>query len=561
MIEDVQVQPERIDIFAHREILEVPCPTCQQISTKIHSRYQRHPHDLPCFGFRVQLHLSVRRFFCQHPSCPRCTFAESFPELVDFKKRRTCRLSQQQLAIAFAVSGEAGRRLLPLLAMPLSGDTLIRAIRSQPEEDVQTPRVLGLDDWAKRRGHTYGTILVDLESRQPVDLLDSREATDIVVWLQQHPGIEIISRDRGAEYIKAVGMGAPHVQQVADRWHLLKNLREAVETLLGQKSHVLTAAGMVVDEQHNDPLLSPEIHFEAVAAADTPVEPTCTIRNQNVSRNTPTRAEQKQAARHARKQARFELVKQLHRAGNSKREIQRHLKISWRTVDKYLAADACPLYTRSRFRPSMLTPWLPYLEERWQSGYTNATQLWREMESQGFQGSRGLVARWAAQERKLLPSATQYSRNQPREVRPKLTRQTRPVPWSAPRASWILVKEQTLLDEQEKAALERMLAADSQVRVTAQLAERFVAMVKHQAVDKLEQWLKDAAASGIRAFISFANGLRQDYAAVYNALSMNWSNGQVEGQVNRLKFVKRMMYGRANFDLLRKRFLYQPMLM
>jgi transposase len=140
-----------------------------------------------------------------------------------------------------------------------------------------------------------------------------------------------------------------------------------------------------------------------------------------------------------------------------------------------------------------------------------------------------------------------------------LTKQTRPVPWSSPRASWILVKERSQLDEPEKAALARMMAADQQVKVTAQLAERFIKMIKQKAPDKLEQWLKDAVASGVRSFISFANGIRQDYAAVYNALSSIWSNGQVEGQVNRLKFIKRMMYGRANFDLLRKRVLYRPL--
>ena len=167
-------------------------------------------------------------------------------------------------------------------------------------------------------------------------------------------------------------------------------------------------------------------------------------------------------------------------------------------MDKYLAAERCPVYTRGRLRPGKLTPWLPYLEERWQDGYTNATQLWREIEAQGFTGSRGLVAKWAAKEHRLLPPATQYSRKKPQNVRPKLTKQTRPVPWSAPRASWILVKERALLDEQEKAVLTRMVSADSQVAIAAQLAERFVEMVKQKAVDKLEQWLKDAVASGIR---------------------------------------------------------------
>lgn len=559
VIEAAQVHTEKIDIFAHRDVVSATCPDCQQISTKIHSRYQRHPHDLPCFGFPVQLHLVVRRFFCHHEPCSRRTFAESFPELVCFKKRRTSRLCQQQLAVAFAISGEAGRRLLPLLAMPLSGDTLIRDIRCQPDEELQSPRVLGIDDWAKKRGHTYGTILVDLESRQPIDLLDSREVTDVTAWLQQHSGIEIISRDRGQDYAKAASLGAPEAQQVADRWHLLKNLREVVETVLGQKPAVLAAAGKVAETGVSQQLTQTSpVKEGTLVTVVTPSEALETVSQTPVNK-APTKADQRQAARQARKQARFELVKQLHREGHSKREIQRHLKISWRTVDKYLAVDTCPIYTCGRKRPSMLTPWLPHLEERWQAGNTNATQLWREMEAQGFRGSRGLVARWAARERELLPPTTQYSRQQPREVRPKLTRQTRPVPWSAPRASWIVVKERALRDDQEKAALERMIGADTQVKLVAQLAERFVTMVKQKEAEKLEQWLQDAAASGVRSFISFASGLRQDLTAVYNALSMSWSNGQTEGQVNRLKFIKRMMYGRANFDLLRKRFLYRPM--
>lgn len=143
-------------------------------------------------------------------------------------------------------------------------------------------------------------------------------------------------------------------------------------------------------------------------------------------------------------------------------------------------------------------------------------------------------------------------------MRPKLHKQTRPVPWSSSRASWILVKDRTLLDDPEHAALTRMMAADGQVKLIADLAERFVTMVKQKELAKLEQWLNDAVASGVRSFISFANGLRKDYEAVRNALSSIWSNGQVEGQVNRLKNIKRMMYGRANFDLLRKRVLHQP---
>ncbi|MCP4416145.1 MAG: ISL3 family transposase [Chloroflexi bacterium] len=318
LIEDVQVQTGKINIYARGCVGRLPCPDCQQMSEKIHSNYQRHPHDLPCFGFRVQLHLRVRRFFCYQIACSRRTFAETFPELVCYKARRTQRLSQQQLAVAFAVSGEAGRRLLPSLAMPLSGDTLIRDIRHVSDEKVITPRVLGMDDWAKKRGHTYGTILVDLESRQPIDLLDSREAGDVTAWLKQHPGVEIISRDRAYEYAKAASEGAPEAEQVADRWHLLKNLREAVETMLRHKPTALVAAGKDLGKQEAKVIEETEtaVSIQSVDEKEVsaPVKPRL------------IKVEQDKAARHARRQDRFELISQLYREGYAYRAIEQHLK-------------------------------------------------------------------------------------------------------------------------------------------------------------------------------------------------------------------------------------------
>ncbi len=559
LIDDIQVQTNRIDVYARRSTTKEHCPDCQQMSQKPHSCYHRHPHDLPCFGFRVQLHLKVRRYFCHNEACERCTFAESFPELLQFKARRTERLTQQHAAVAFAVSSEAGGRLLPLLAMPLSGDSLIRGIRRVPEETHETPNVLGIDDWAKKRGQTYGTILVDLESNQPIELLDSRETNDVIDWLEQHPGIEIISRDRGVNYIKAATEGAPEAEQVADRWHLLKNLREAAETMLNRKPATLAAAGET-DKQNSDNQCQAEQESEETPIINNTVQNEA-CRNDVASvpvKQPKTKAQQAKEACHARRQARFELVNQLHQEGHSMRAISRQLGLAQRTVRKYIEADTCPQYTSGYPHPSKLTPWLPYLEERWQAGYTNATQLWREIVTLGFSGSRGLVARWAAKERKLLPAKSQYSRQQPKGVKPVLTKQTQSASWSAPRASWLLVKESTQLDDKEKSTLARMKASDPQVALAADLIERFGTMVKQKEAEKLETWLIDAVASGIQAFISFANGIRQDLSAVYNAMSMIWSNGQVEGQVNRLKFIKRMMYGRANFDLLRKRVLYQP---
>lgn len=181
------------------------CPACQETSSRIHSQYQRCPADLPCVGYT---NLTVPRFFCDNAACSRCTFAARFPILLNPYARRTTRLHQQQDQIGFAVSAETGSTLLGILGMLTSPDTLIRLVRQTPETSVETPRVLGVDDWAKRKGQSYGTILVDLEKHEVVDLLPERSSGSLSQWLQEHPGVEIISRDRGAEYIEGAIAGA-----------------------------------------------------------------------------------------------------------------------------------------------------------------------------------------------------------------------------------------------------------------------------------------------------------------------------------------------------------------
>lgn len=555
-VQQIEGDSETLDIYAQGSKPEAVCPHCQQASQKVHSRYQRHPRDVPCLGLGVQLHITVRRFFCQNPHCYQRTFAESFPSFLDYKARRTQRLRKQQLAVAYAVSGEAGRRLLQALRMPVSGDTLIREIRLAPEESLDTPRVLGIDDWAQLKGQTYGTILVDLESHRPVDVLDTRETEAVVAWLQDHPDIEIIARDRSLEYAKAAKEGAPQALQVADRWHLLKNLRDAIETLLMHKPAVLQAAANEVASNSRVEVTNDEGRTTEPALIDTPLE--CQEAPSEPDRRPVTKSERVKMARQARRQARYERVCHLHQEGYSVRAIAKQMKLGRRTVKKYIAADTCPQYTRGRAAFSILTPYLPYLERQWQAGCTNATQLWREIVAQGFSGSRSLVSRWAAAERTLLPQSTRYSRKQSNGVKPALARVHNPAPWSAPRASWLLVKEREHLDEKENAALARITAVDPQVATVADLAERFRRMVKQRECHHLQQWLFDADQSGIQALMSFANGIRNDLEAVRNALSMIWSSGQTEGQINRLKFIKRTMYGRANFDLLRKRVLYRP---
>ena len=168
---DVHEEDQIITVGISSRCHTSACPDCGTPSGRVHSSYERHPADLPVSGHSVRLRVTARRFFCDHDICARTTFAERMPGFLQPYARRTDRLGQQQLWVGFVVGGKAGSRLLALLAMRVSGDTLLRMIRRAPEPYVPTPRILGIDDWAKRKGRDYGTILVDLEARQPVDML------------------------------------------------------------------------------------------------------------------------------------------------------------------------------------------------------------------------------------------------------------------------------------------------------------------------------------------------------------------------------------------------------
>ena len=328
-------------------------------------------------------------------------------------------------------------------------------------------------------------------------------------------------------------------------------------SFLQQKPACLQAAAQVSEpDPPGEPLSVPE------SAETTPVEveavPTGPETVILEEKKRLTQAGQQKATRRARRQEKYERVRELHQAGYSDRAIARQLRMTPRTVRRYIKADTCPNYPTGRTRPSKLDLWRPYLEQRWQAGCTNASQLWRELVEQGFSGSLGLVIRWAASQRELLPAETRYRRQQAKAVKPVLARQVCPAPWSAQRAAWLIILDEGRLTEAEQAARTRMLAADTQLVTVDRLARQFIQLVKDRRSEELEHWLTEVTASGIPALKSFANGLRADLAAVRNALRMNWSNGTTEGHINRLKFIKRQMYGRAKLDSLRKRVLYYP---
>ena len=195
------------------------CPICSTLSTSIHSRYHRQPADLPVSGQAVRLRLTIRRFYCRNPSCPRHTFAEQLPHLLGRHAQRTRRLAKAHVQTALALGGAPAARLLSHLAIPASPTMLLQAIRRLPLPVRGRPSVVGVDDWALRKGRTYGTILVDLERRRPLDLLPDRSAATLAAWLRREPQIRVVARDRSTEYARGAAMSAPEaVVSLVRKW-------------------------------------------------------------------------------------------------------------------------------------------------------------------------------------------------------------------------------------------------------------------------------------------------------------------------------------------------------
>lgn len=512
------------------------CPVCAGVSTRMHSRYHRTLADRPWAGIPVYLHIQVRKFFCPNPHCQRRIFAERVPTIARAWARRTVRLADDQRHLALDHGGEAGARTVAQLGMPTSPDTLLRLVRGTSIVAVACPRVLGVDDFAFRKGRTYGTVLVDLEQHQPIDLLPDRTADTLEQWLYAHPGVEVISRDRAGAYAEGATRGAPQAIQVADRFHLVHNLREALQRVLDRQQSALKAAS-------------------TPPAVPSPPDPLPATNGSGAPAAAPTRVEQDQAVRRARRHARYDAVRALANEGLGIRAIAREVHLSRDTIRRFLAAGTFPERARPRPQPSILDAYIPYMRTRWLAGCDNGMQLWREIDAQGYTGSRALVARWVAQQRGVLPTAPGRvaTRRGRRPAPPRPQPSVRPI--SARRAAWLLVRCPTELTDAEQGTLRRLLDASSAAASAYPLAQAFGLMVRERRGAALDEWLHAAAASGVPELHSFVAGVRRDLAAVRAGLTLDVSQGQVEGQVNRLKLIKRSMYGRANFDLLRQRVL------
>jgi transposase len=372
-VDRVEVSSGLVTVHARSSDLIAHCPICATPSGRVHGRYIRHVADLPLMGSVVSLSLQIRRFRCSQANCPRRIFAERLPAAAPFRKRRTVRLADVQRSLALGTGGELGSRLAGRLAMPVSGDTLLRLIRAVPVEPAPPARVIGIDDW--RRGKRYGTLIVDLE-RRPIDLLPDRQAETVAAWLKAHPGVEIVARDRAGAYADGVRTGAPEAIQVADRFHLLRNLGDAVGNALnGHHRDIRAAARAVTAAEPLDPG-----NAEPVAPPVSAPKP-------------PTNRQQHSLDKQAARQARFDEVVALHTKGWSKSRIARTLGLDRGTVHVWLKAGQLPTWQQPSGN-STVDVYGDYLRRRWNEGCHNGARLWREIRERGFGGRASTVRDW-----------------------------------------------------------------------------------------------------------------------------------------------------------------------
>lgn len=473
----------------------------------------------------MRLSLTVRPFRCLNPACERGTFTEDCgPDLPRYA-RRTLEATNHLLQVARVAGGEAGARIAASEGLKVSPDTLLRLVRLSAPQATPCLRVVVVDDCALHRRQTYGTIILNLETRRPVDVLEGRDAETLANWLREHPGAEVIARDRSGAYAEGSRVGAPKAIQVADRFHLVQNASAALDGMLRGRR-------LNVDE----------------AEAAEAMAPSTTIVEEDGQEMSPPLSPTKRyvAERRAARVARWEKVKELAQAGAGIRQIAREVAISRKTVRRLIDA---PLPPRNRvvnprpggLRSPTLQPFVAYLQDRWQAGCHNVSQLHREIVAQGYTGSRSLLAQAVQSWRPpRLPSKQQR----------KVKRMTRRLSMR-----WICLRPPEQLKPEEKRLLEKVLDQDTELALGHRLLQQFRLVVADGDVASLDGWLSQAKSSGLPTFIGLANGIEADRAAVDAALTLPWSNGPTEGHINRMKLIKRQGYGRAKLDLLRARVL------
>jgi len=496
-VEDVDINAGLVTLVIRASASSCSCPLCGAVARRVHSRYLRRVGDLPVAGRRTEMILQTRRFFCDASDCARRIFAERFNGVVERGARRTSRLDEVVHCLAIALGGRPAAALSRRLNVRVSNDTLLRMVRRRGAAEFAPPTVVGIDDWAWKRNHRYGTLLCDLERRRTIALLPDREPASAQEWLARQPQIRVVARDRGGGYAVAARRALPHAVQVADRWHLMENASRAFLDAVGKSMRQIRKA---IGAARIDPRLL-------------------------------TYAEKLQYEGFQRREETNASILSLSHEGLAIREIVRRTGYSRGLIRKILRGRRSDVF---RTRPSSLDPYLPWLDAQWAAGCRNGLALWRALRERGFRGCRGVVSEWSGRRKQAEKADAGAIGRAP----------------SARTIARLLTIGRDQLSKAQTitvAAIERGVVALAEAR---DILAEFLAIIRRKALTELDAWLDRAARS---LFSGFANGIVKDKDAVQAAIVAAWSNGQTEGQICKLKLVKRQMYGRGKIDLLEAR--------
>ena len=487
------------------------CPNCKVLSKSVHSYYFRSLMDLPMLDNETWIRLKARKFYCGNGQCQIKVFTERFTSLFGSGKRITERVKERVLKVAMLMGGNGGEKLCRLMKMPVCSSTLIRAIHHQPVKQNETPKILGIDDWAFKKRLNYGTVMVDMERRKIIDLLPDRETDSVRRWLEAHPGVQVVSRDRYSNFANGVKQASEDIVQVADRWHLLKNMGDAIQKTIDRNYIILKSAREKEIRRQQD-LHAKEI--ESTAAVQEEIKGIL--------------------------QRKFYKVKELLAQGLSISKISQEAGVQRVTIRRWKEFDALPI-KKAHNRTNM------YLYEQTvrdlvtENPAMEIKEILASIIRMGFTGSRSQAYLQIAKIRG----------KKPKEYLPKM-----PHIYLIPsRTSILLYCNPEKLSTKEKRLVDDLCLKSEEIKRTAELALSFRVMMENKDGAGLIHWINEAIHAGVKELKEFARGLISDFDAVKNAIMLPWSNGQVEGQVNRLKTIKRQMYGRASFELLRKRLI------
>ncbi len=518
-LDSIEVQEQTVIVYLHATAPTAVCPHCGTAGSRVHSRYERTIADLAFGGRNLELKLLVRKWICPQASCSRHIFAERFPELVQRYARMTNRLIKALQSVGVITNGADAAQIASSFGVPTTAKTIIRRVLQLPLPSEGVVRKVGIDEWAWKKGQRYGTILVDLEKRRVVQLLADRSVETSTAWLRKHAEIDLVSRDRGTIFREAATNGAPQAKQVVDRFHLQKNFAEALEKFFRKQERVLKKAtrGSI---------------GKAHSAARTAV---------------PEKIAQERRARHRQRVRVHKRIWKLYREGYHKEQIAHLVGVSSQSVYRALQQEAPPPPRRRSRSSSIVDPYLSYLASRWNQGCHNVARLYEEIVAQGYTGSRRTL------EMQLRPFRSQGAH--------PVSKQTIILdkPPSSRGVALMMVRPTHSRTREQTAYLEHLVQSDSTSAVVFTLAQDFGRLLrKHEGQVRLEQWKAAVQASGIAELIAFVDGLADDAEAVANGCSLTWSNGMVEGFINKVKWIKRSSYGQAGFPLLQRRVLLHP---